>query len=120
MAKVVGEYAVHGVLDEDGVPHSFLPGVEVPGWAAKQMGAHCFEGGEDIFNEDGVPKPVVHHDAILANPLTVEVDGPPPQSGKGSGVRAWRAYAEAHDVDAEGLDVDDIVAKLEAAGVPVE
>jgi hypothetical protein len=48
-------------------------------------------------------------------------DGPPPQSGKGSGRDAWAAYAEAHGVAVdEDANRDQIVADLEAAGVPVE
>jgi hypothetical protein len=115
--KVVGEYAVHNVLDEDGAPHSFLPGSEPPAWAVKQMGAHCFEGGERVFNEDGVLNPVIHHDAVL--PTAPGSDGPPPQAGPGSAKDKWVAYAEEHGVDVDGLDKAGIIAALEEADVPV-
>ncbi len=36
--------SVH-VNDGHGMPHVYGPGDEVPEWAAKLMGAHCFEGG---------------------------------------------------------------------------
>lgn len=48
-------------------------------------------------------------------------DGPPPKSGKGSGIRAWRKYAEDNGVDVEGLDTpDEVWAKLESVGVQTE
>jgi hypothetical protein len=123
MGKKVGEFAVHGILDENGEPHSFLPGTEPPAWAVKQMGDHCFEGGEDLFNEDGALAPVIHHDAVLPDPRGggESSDGPPPKAGKGSGEDKWRAYAEEQGVDvsdAEGRD--EIIAALEEADVPVE
>jgi hypothetical protein len=83
------------------------------------MGAHCFEGGEDVFNEDGVLAPVVHHDAVVPAAPGGQ-DGPPPQAGPGSAKDKWVTYAESHGVDTEGLDKAEIIAELEAAGVPVE
>lgn len=97
MSKRIGELAVY-VSDEDGAVHRFLPGDEVPAWAAKLMGPHCFEGAEEG-----------------------EAAGPPPRAGKGSGEAAWRAYAEDQGVDvstAEGRD--EVIEALERAGVPVE
>lgn len=117
MAKKIGEFAVH-LSDENGQLHSFLPGSEPPTWAAKQLGDHCFEGGEKLFNEDGVPQPVIHHDAVVSEPSG---DGPPPRAGKGSGEDRWRSYAESKGVDvsdAEGRE--DVIARLEESGVPVE
>jgi hypothetical protein len=102
MAKTLGQYAVH-VYDDGGVLHSFLPGQEVPDWAAKNMGPHCFATSDEVDDAGDVH------------------DGPPPQHGRGSGEDKWRAYAENHGVDvsaAEGRD--DVIAALEAAGVPVE
>jgi hypothetical protein len=50
-----------------------------------------------------------------------DVDGPPPQSGRGSGVEAWREYADANSVDFdEDANRDEIIAACTAAGVPVE
>lgn len=112
----IGQYAVH-VHDDTGELHSFLPGADVPGWAAKLMGKHCFEGGEDVFNEDGKHAPVVHADAVVD---TQGGDGPPPQSGPGSAKDKWITYAEQHGVDVEGLDKAEIIAELKEADVPVE
>lgn len=48
-------------------------------------------------------------------------DGPPPMSGKGSGVKAWADYAAANDVEVgEDASREDIVAALTDAGVAVE
>lgn len=45
----------------------------------------------------------------------------PPKAGPGSGQRAWAAYAKANSVDVDDdTKRDDIIAQLEAAGVPVE
>jgi hypothetical protein len=122
MGKKIGQFAVHGVLDKDGEPHSFLPGTEVPAWAEKQLGDHCFEGGEDLFNEDGSVAPVIHHDAVLPEPRGGESsDGPPPKAGKGSGEDKWRAYAEEQGVDVSDVEGrDEIIAVLEEEGVAVE
>jgi len=120
MGKRVGEFAVHGVLDEQGNPHSFEPGSEPPAWAEKQMGDHCFEGGEELFNEEGRHAPVVHHDAVLPDAREGVSDGPPPQAGPGSAKEKWVAYAEEHGVDVDGLDKAGIIAELEEAGVAVE
>lgn len=118
MAKKIGEFAVH--LHDKGQLHSFLPGTEVPQWAEKRLGEHCFEGGEDAFNEDGRYQAVVHHDAVLPAARGGASDGPPPQAGPGSAKEKWVAYAEEHGVDVDGLDKAGIIAELEEAGVPVE
>lgn len=102
---VVGPLAVY-LQDQQGVVHAFLPGEEVPVWAAKQMGPHCFEGGE------AVPEP--------ASDASDPAAGPPPRSGKGSGESAWRKYAEAQGFDVSNLETrDEIVAALEEEGVAV-
>jgi hypothetical protein len=101
MANKVGDLAVY-VKDKDGQTHWFMPGDVVPGWAAKQMGAHCFAPDGDDEAGDGDRPPV------------------PPQSGRGSSHEKWEAYAQAHDVDTAGLDRDGIIAACEEAGVPVE
>lgn len=117
MAKKIGQYAVH-LTGDDGQLHSFLPGTEVPDWAAKRLGDHCFEGGEDLFNDKGVPAPVVHGDAIV--PDTV-VEGPPPRAGKGSGEQAWRDYAEKQGLDVSDVEGrDNIIAALEDEDIAVE
>jgi hypothetical protein len=62
---------------------------------------------------------------LITNPKCWEGDpaeaGPPPMSGKGSGVKAWADYAAANDVEVpEDADRDAIVQALVDAGVPVE
>lgn len=75
------------------------PDDDVPDWAAEQIGEHAFEPAS------GKP----------------ELDGPPPKDGKGSGKAAWVEYAAASDVavDKEATR-DDIIAALDAAGIPTE
>lgn len=113
MAKL-GQYAVH-LTDEAGVLHSFLPGQEVPSWAAQQLGPHCFQPGQGGADPSAgeLPLTVDDHEPAAA--------GPPPRSGKGSGEGAWRKYAEDAGVDVTAIDGrDDIIAACEDAGIPVE
>lgn len=47
--------------------------------------------------------------------------GPPPRIGRGSSEDAWKGYAAQNGVNvADGASKADIVASLEAAGVPVD
>jgi hypothetical protein len=121
MAKKIGAFAVYAI-DDTGETHWFAQGSEPPAWAAKQLGDHCFEGGEGVFDEAGANQPVVHADAITPEAADAdESDGPPPKAGKGSGEDKWRAYAERHGVDvSEAEGRDDVIAALEDAGVAVE
>lgn len=100
MAKNHSDYALH-VRDEDGEPLCVLPGDEIP-------------------DHVQVINPYVLGDKEDKSATPANTGGPPPKSGKGSGVRAWRAYAAENGVDADGLDVAEIIAELEGAGVPVE
>lgn len=105
----LGPYAVH-LNDDSGALRSFLPGQEVPDWAAKQLGPHCFATGPDAPPLDEAPP------AEGDGPT-----GPPPRSGRGSGEGQWRQYAQDHGVDVTLVEGrDDIIAACEAAGVPVE
>jgi hypothetical protein len=120
--KPIGENAVV-LTDDTGQAQVFLPGTtDYPDWAAKRMGPHCFEGGEDLFNEDGILQPVVHHDAVIPPARGGDAsDGPPPKAGKGSSEVAWREYAAAQGVDVSDVEGrDDIIARLEDADVPTE
>lgn len=107
-----GQYAVH--FHKDGVLHSFLPGDDVPDWAAKLI-TNPLAWGADEQPEDA-PAP---------EPATVEVaaggeggtpDGAPSKSGVGSSRQAWADYAES-----KGIEVDpdwkreDIIAAVEKA-----
>lgn len=97
------------VQDERGTSAAFGPDDEVPEWAARKMGAHCFEGGvhplgaEAEQDDDG------------------DAAGPPPKAGRGSSAAAWADYAKAHDVDVpDDAGRDEIIAALQAADVPTE
>ncbi|WP_052336144.1 hypothetical protein [Mycobacterium canetti] len=107
----IGPYTVY-LRDEDGTVHTFLPGVDVPAWAAKQMGDHCFAAHATQ------PQPHKEHHSAPSSGGGV---GPPPRAGAGSGRDAWAAYAQANGV---GVDDDwkrdQIISACEQAGVAVE
>lgn len=103
MATNNSEFAVH-LTDPKGKPFVLLPGGEIPSWA-KITNPYVLGADPDAVDDDEDDQ---------------DSDGPPPRSGKGSGVTAWRKYAAKHDVDTDGLDVDEIIAKLDDEGVPVE
>lgn len=95
--------ASHVVLrDERQELHVFGPDDDVPAWARKRItNPKAWESGADTADE-GTPSP-------------------PPKGGPGSGKDAWVAYAAASNVDIDGAETrDDIVAALDAAGVPTE
>ncbi len=124
MAKKIGEFAVY-VQDGEGAIHGFLPGQVVPGWAAKQMGDHCFASDEDSADdpaEDAPDAPAVDPgDAEDPADPDEEPAGPPPRHGAGSGEPAWRKYAEDNGVNVDGISKrDDIITAVADAGVPVE
>lgn len=109
MAGLVGYVHVEG---PNGMT-AFGPGDEVPEWAARKMGAHCFEDGEHPYPED--PEPV----QPPADPPTPV--GAPPKAGPGSTKDAWTAYAAALEVDITACGTrDEIVAAVAEAGHPVE
>lgn len=97
------------VVGEDGSPVALLAGDEVPAWAKEQVGDHCFDGDSNDADDDA---PELE---------SGEGGGIPPKSGRGSGAQAWADYAQANGVDVdEDASKDDIIAALEAAGVPTE
>ncbi|WP_125262320.1 hypothetical protein [Streptomyces alboflavus] len=87
----------------DGIAYG--PDDEVPAAVARRIGAHAWTSGEDAGGPPGVPG----------------TDGgaePPPRSGRGSGIEAWRAFAEQHKVEvATDASREDIIAAAESAGV---
>lgn len=94
------------IVDERGESHIYAPDDEVPEWAARKMGAHCFEGGQ--------------------HPYPDEADGPvlpdrefgvePPRAGRGATRDAWLAYAAEKGVPVPtGAGRDEIVAAIVAA-----
>jgi len=96
---------------ETGAPVLLAAGGDVPDWAASLVGAHLIEGGAAEGSQ-----PEQTPDASAKGQ-----DGPPPKGGAGSGAPAWRAYAAKKGVEvAEDASREDVVAALEAAGVPTE
>ncbi|MFI7009974.1 hypothetical protein [Streptomyces sp. NPDC050145] len=90
------------------------PGDVVPDEVARRIGAHAWApdggdqdgGGEQQLGDQGDGGPA---------PAPSEA---PPRSGRGSGVEAWRAFAEQHDVEVPAEATrDDVIAACEAAGV---
>lgn len=102
MGALVSTVWVHN--DEKGTPNasSFGPDDEVPEWAARQMGAHCFEDGEHPF------------------PDAPDAGGIPPKAGKGSGLEAWQKYAKTNGFEVGDAGRDEIIAALDAEGIPTE
>lgn len=83
------------------------PGDDVPPEAARRIGAHAWAtgdqgtGGEQQLGEQA-PAP----------------SAAPPRSGRGSGVEAWRKFAEQHDVEVPAdATREDVIAACEASGV---
>jgi hypothetical protein len=85
------------------------PGEDVPDWALVAVrNPKAWEGGE---------APEVKAPAHAAPPTP----GVPPKNGPGSGIDAWKAYAETKNVQVGADDKrEDIIAALDRAGVPTE
>ena len=90
-----------------------LPPGPAPDWAQKVItNPSAWDDLPAIPVEENPYVPPVGED--------VEVDsddvagGRPPVSGPGSGLKAWVAYAEALDIDTEGMTKADLVAAVEA------
>jgi hypothetical protein len=87
------------LMGDDGQHHVFGPDDEVPAEFADKIGDHAWSSTDD-------ERPA---------------GTPPPQSGKGSGVDAWAAYAAEQGVAVpEDAKRDEIVQALSDAGHPVE
>jgi hypothetical protein len=87
----------------DGVPYG--PDDEVPPKVAKRIGDHAWTDTDSTIE---APTPTGAGDGWG--------DEAPPRSGRGSGVEAWRAYAEQHDVEvAAEASREEIIAACEAA-----
>ncbi|MDN4616414.1 hypothetical protein P5G50_18355 [Leifsonia sp. F6_8S_P_1B] len=101
------------VYDEHGVPQIFGPGDTVPAWAQKLITNPNAWAGES--------RPIK---AAPAADKPAEVKPPsevPPKSGPRATVDAWLSYAAAHQVAVEDdATRKDIIAALDAAGVPTE
>ena len=88
----------------DGVAYG--PDSKVPADVAKRIGDHAWT---DADQDDGAEQQT----GGGQSPTPVEA---PPRSGRGSGVDAWRAFAEQHELDvAADASREDIIAAAEAA-----
>ncbi|MFI7239670.1 hypothetical protein [Streptomyces cyaneofuscatus] len=103
----------------DGVAYG--PGDQVPKKVAEKIGDHAWETVPAWGDEHG-PETVQFTDPDAAKqpgggtpPTEVEA---PPRSGKGSGIDAWREFAERQDLEVPAeASRDDIIAACEAAGL---
>lgn len=120
------------VSDEHGTPHVFGPDDQLPDWAVEKI------ANPKVWDDDGGVQAAQTGQAEgpAAPPATPdqpddaggesgggdrgELPEPPPRSGSGSGAAAWHRYAAAAGVPVgEDAGRDDVIAALEAAGVPV-
>ncbi|GAA3527816.1 hypothetical protein [Streptomyces osmaniensis] len=99
-----------GYVHVDGTRYG--PDDEVPPAVAKRIGSHAWA---DADSSAGAPAPAGVGVGVGGSRQTDEA---PPRSGRGSGVEAWRAYAEQHDLDvAADASREDIIAAAEGAGL---
>lgn len=98
------------VRDEHGVNHVFGPEDKVPGWAVSQITNTAVWDGS-------APK-----GAPLSSGSTAGTSGDvtePPRSGTGSGVKAWKTYAESKGITVpDDATRDDVIALVEASTAP--
>lgn len=107
--KLGGEFAVHLRKDDELV--TFLPGDDVPEWAAKQITNPLAWGDEPERAEVAVGS---------GGAGRQESDGPPPQGGSGASRQNWADYAAANGVEVESdWKREDIIAACEKAGIEV-
>ncbi|WP_280186284.1 MULTISPECIES: hypothetical protein [Nocardia] len=106
--KLRGEFAVH--LRNGDQLVTFLPGDDVPEWAAKQI-TNPLAWGDTSESPEKPSAPVKAPDSG---------DGPPPQGGSGASRQRWADYAESKDIEVQDdWKREDIIAACEKAGVPV-
>lgn len=80
----------------NGSPVSLSKGDDVPDWAKDQIGDHLLEGADESAD-------------------SAASDGAPPKGGAGSGIEAWRAYADKLGVTYDDdTSREDIIAAVEA------
>ncbi|MEU2013104.1 hypothetical protein [Nocardia sp. NPDC019302] len=116
--KLGGEFAVHLRKDDDLV--TFLPGDDVPEWAAKQITNPLAWGKQPDRVEVAVgPGGSTSFGERLSSDGKTP-DGPPPQGGAGASRQKWADYAAANGVEVEAdWKREDIITACEKAGVPV-
>jgi len=135
MPNLIGNTVV--LHPKTGEPVLLGAGGPLPDWAAPLVGDHLVEGrstrrGASAPAKEDPAAELVRLQARInalkaAIPSTADggdeppQDGPPPKGGAGSGAPAWRKYAASKNVEvAEDASREDVVAALEAAGVPTE
>ncbi|MGW2742370.1 hypothetical protein [Streptomyces sp. NPDC001450] len=80
---------------------AYGPDSDVPADVAKRIGDHAWTSAADSSAE----APTGEGEA-------------PPRSGRGSGIEAWRTFAEQHGVGVDSdMSREDIIAACESAGV---
>jgi hypothetical protein len=109
------------ISDPLGQPFVIGVGAEIPPWAEHLLAAAEVADVQDAGTDGESPADAPQGgEAATPDVNGGQPAGPPARFGKGGGVAAWRKYSAEHGVDGEGLDVDEIVAKLREAGFPVE
>lgn len=91
------------------------PDSEVPADVAKRIGAHAWTDGDQ---DGGEPAEVGFVDPAAQQSPTPTGAGSeaPPRSGRGSGVEAWRTFAEQNDLDVPAdATREEIIAAAEDA-----
>jgi len=90
------------VHDDNGAPHTFEPGTEVPDWAARKISnPNVWEGDAPVF-EDEDPDGDLSEDEV----------NEPARSGKGSGLAVWAPYAKGLGIEVPDEATRDDVIKL--------
>jgi len=96
----------------DGVAYG--PDSEVPAEVAKRIGDHAWQQDDGEVRGEPGPEAVGFTDPGTGG----RTAGAPPRSGRGSGIEAWRAFAEQNGVGVDSdMSREDIIAAAEAAGV---
>ena len=91
-----------------GRSETYGPNDTLPAWAEKAI------TNPDVWAD-------TEQDAGGSKEPERDPDGPPPKGGAGSGAPAWREYAARNNVEvASDASREDVVAALDAAGVPTE
>lgn len=109
------------VTGPDGQAYVLTPDGELPSWAEERITNPAAWVGADTAS------PAAPADPSSSSPSSTSTaaaqDGPqgppPPRTGRGSGQQAWATYAAACGVTVpDGTSREDIIAVLDAAGVP--
>jgi hypothetical protein len=104
---------LHSYVHVDGVAYG--PDSDVPAEVAKRIGDHAWTDDSD---QDGDEPADVGFTDPTAQQSPTGAGEAPPRSGRGSGIEAWRTFAEQNGVGTDSdMSREDIIAACEAAGV---